>query len=254
MYETIRASLEAMFDDVIVVMSDFRKKTYQDTFLNLYEKYKPLLQEIITLCEESAHPEEVIEEIAGYVPEKAEKSAKALGSKRKQEFQMLDYNMGLVTFFTPLIGYNRNTYCEQLADKITEKWNEAFPKFHLQTSTYENIQAGFRNRLCYITTAVCESQGKSDDCYELNLLRNYRDDYLVKEAGEEALVLEYYNIAPTIVKHINHMENAKEIYQEVWDRYLNPCIHFIEEEQKENCKVVYSKMVNDLKQKYLYQH
>ena len=43
----------------------------------------------------------------------------------------------------------------------------------------------------------------------------------------------------------------KEIYNRIWTDYLTPCIHLIEENEKEACKEVYSDMV-DLQKKYIY--
>ena len=63
-----------------------------------------------------------------------------------------------------------------------------------------SIENGLKRSFCYITTAVCKSLNKPDDCYELNLLREYRDQYLDGDKGWRDSCKEYYNIAPTIVK------------------------------------------------------
>lgn len=106
--------------------------------------------------------------------------------------------------------------------------------------------------MCYITTAVCESLGKPDDCYELELLRDYRDDYLLGKGAGTDIVQQYYNVAPTIVKRINKQQDAKAIYEGIWSEYLIPCIQLIEKEQLDDCKEVYSSMVYNLQKKYLY--
>ncbi|MFQ9393500.1 MAG: CFI-box-CTERM domain-containing protein [Lachnospiraceae bacterium] len=76
---------------------------------------------------------------------------------------------------------------------------------------------------------------------ELNCFRNYRDTYLLTTDEGEAIVQEYYDIAPTIVKHINRAENSREIYASIWEEYLSPCLHLIEEDRKEDCQVLYTK-------------
>lgn len=48
------------------------------------------------------------------------------------------------------------------------------------------------------------------------------------------------------------MDNAGAIYQEIWERYLNPCVKLIEENRQEECREVYSDMVRSLEKKYLY--
>ena len=95
---------------------------------------------------------------------------------------------------------------------------------------------------CYITTAVCESLNKPDDCYELTTLRKYRDEYLLSTESGREIVEEYYNIAPTIVKRIGRQDDAGEIYRGIWDEYLSPCIHLIEKGRKEECKDRYSEI------------
>lgn len=252
MYEQIKQSLESLFDDALKTMEGFQKKTYESVFKNLYAKYESVIHEILRTCETEDGNQETIDEIASYIPKKAAANLELLDTKRKKEFQLLDYNMALVTFVTPVINYNRSPFCATIAESMIAQWNSQFPKCSLKTSSFENIEGGFKSRLCYVTTAVCQSQGKSDDCYELTLLREYRDQYLMEDAGEKELVQEYYNIAPTIVKRINHSADADRVYKEIWDTYLNPCIHMIEADKKEACKETYSKMVRELREKYLY--
>lgn len=252
MYENIEESLEALFDEAIIVMQDFQKKTYEDTFKKMYEEHRGELTEFTNVCETSEDADAVIEQISNCIPAKVKALLDAEETKRKKEFKMLDYNMALVTFVTPVISYNRSQCCEKLAAKIVDKWNIAFPKFKLQNSTFENIEGGFKRRLCYVTTAVCGSLGKPDDCYELTLMREYRDQYLLKEAGREDLVKEYYDVAPTIVNRIDKMDNAKEVYANIWDTYLTPCIQLIEADEKIQCQCIYSDMVTELRKKYLY--
>lgn len=104
---------------------------------------------------------------------------------------------------------------------------------------------------CFITTAVCNSFGKPDDCYELTSFRNYRDNWLVKQTSGEQLIKEYYTVAPAIVKAIDTQEDASLIYKVIWEKYLRKCLEYIETEQFEKCKALYMEMVNAMKAKYL---
>jgi hypothetical protein len=104
---------------------------------------------------------------------------------------------------------------------------------------------------CYITTAVCESLKKPDDCYELNIFRNFRDSWLKKQPDGETLILDYYKIAPNIVAKINQLANSTEIYNLIWQKYLKPCLQFIEIGDNQSCKNLYMKMVKILKTTYL---
>ena len=104
---------------------------------------------------------------------------------------------------------------------------------------------------CFITTAICNSFGKSDDCFELTAFRKFRDTWLVAQPDGKTLIAEYYAIAPRIVENINHLVNAKKIYETIWQKYLAPCLKFIERGDNLSCKQKYIEMVRDLKGRYL---
>ena len=104
---------------------------------------------------------------------------------------------------------------------------------------------------CFITTAVCDSFNKPDNCYELEMFRSFRDNWLSKQTDGKQLIEEYYTIAPKIVEKINSLANAKEIYQSIWDNYLKECLRYLEQKNTKSCKKVYIDMVNNLKKIYL---
>lgn len=56
------------------------------------------------------------------------------------------------------------------------------------------------------------------------------------------------------MKHINRAENSREIYASIWEEYLSPCLHLIEEDRKEDCQVLYTKMVRNLEKEYFYKN
>lgn len=247
----IRESLQELFDEIMISMKHFKKKTYAGSFEFLRKKYHTVLASIPSEYHKADNQEEFVEDIAEIMPRRVADLLGAIPKKRTRELRILDYNLAMVSYMIPLLNGVRDDCMDQIIDTLIEKWNHEFPVGKISKSTYESIQGGFRSGLCYITTAVCESMGKSDDCYELNTLRTYRDEYLL-EAGNGDMVKEYYNIAPTIVNHINKKENAKNIYKEVWDKYLSPCIHLIEIDKKEECKIIYSEMVQTLHDRYFY--
>lgn len=104
---------------------------------------------------------------------------------------------------------------------------------------------------CFITTAVCGSFAKADDCYELTQFRAFRDNWLVRQAGGVALVHRYYEIAPRIVAQIDKRADAKAVYLDIWQRYLKQCLHYIEIGNNEQCRKLYMQMVWDLEDRYI---
>lgn len=252
MNSSIQEGLESLFEQSISLSKKFNKKTYEHTFMDAYNEYKGLFASIIEVCEKADDKEGVIDEIASVIPTIINQKTEGITSKRKKENVYMDHNLGIVVYAIPLLGYSHNDYCEQVIDRMIEKWNENAGSLKISKSTFESINGGFKKGLCYITTAVCESLKKADDCYELTLLRDFRDDYLLQQEHGEAIVTAYYDIAPTIVKRINKSEQADEIYQTIWETYLKPCVRLIEEEKQKECRELYSNMVIALQKKYLY--
>lgn len=112
-------------------------------------------------------------------------------------------------------------------------------------ATYGIKSKGF----CYITTAICELEGKPDDCYELTTFRKFRDEYLLVQPEGNLLVDKYYETAPRIIKSIEQQFQGTQkeaIYTGVKEKYLIPCLSFIEAKEFEKCKETYIQMVEEL--------
>jgi len=245
----INEGLNALFEEAMGLK--FSKKIYEATFMDLYEQHKDLMARIIEACEVESEREAAIEEISDIIPQLLQKKLDAASSKRKKESVQLDCNTVMVTYVVPVIGYSRNEACESIIDKMIEKWNN-ISAMKLQKAHYEEIQGGFKTRLCYITTAVCKSLDKPDDCYELNLLRQYRDEHLAIQAEGAEIIREYYDVAPTIVKRIDEQQDSDTVYQNIWETYLSPCISLIEQDEKSACRELYIQMVRELQHQYIY--
>lgn len=69
---------------------------------------------------------------------------------------------------------------------------------------------------CFLTTACCQYKGLPDDCTELTILRNFRDNVLMQNDEERNLVEEYYRIAPELVERIEQQPDARDIYEQIY--------------------------------------
>lgn len=173
--------------------------------------------------------------------------------KGKKERMAIDYNMNMAVYVVPLLKYPGTVNCVEIAKRTVKFWNKKpVTNLRLSDSSYQEIAGGFRKSLCYITTAVCENQNKPDDCYELEMLRNYRDTYLMQTDEGRSLVKDYYETAPGLVLIMNMQKEKDEIYDRLYRTYLTPCIHMIETGENEACKRHYMDMVNGLKKQYFY--
>lgn len=132
-------------------------------------------------------------------------------------------------------------WLRQAADKGSEEAQKALEKL---------VNVSTSSSGCFITTAVCGTFNKPDDCYELTSFRNFRDNWLVNQPDGASLVQEYYRIAPGIVERINALADAKNIYMSIWQEYLKPCLTCIEDGNMQKCKEIYVDMVRNLQKKF----
>lgn len=79
---------------------------------------------------------------------------------------------------------------------------------------------------CYLTSACMKYfQEKFDDnCYELTVLRWFRDNFVSKEDIEH-----YYEVAPIIVEAINKEEKSGIVYDYIYDNIVDYCVERIEQ-------------------------
>jgi len=104
---------------------------------------------------------------------------------------------------------------------------------------------------CFITTATLLSIGKMDNCDELNIFRNFRDNWLSKQPDGNELISEYYRIAPHIVATIDSFSEKERIYNELWTQSIEPCLDLIKQNRFSEANEVYQDIVAELKEKYL---
>lgn len=254
MIENHSIKLRSLYDTAEELLPFFKRNDYEKAFNDYSNKNKFILDEINSELEGrddetvSAYAKELATLFVSIFKEEYD----GISKKGKKATFVTNHNTPLVVYVFPAILNYSAKWCKCVVEAIVCEWNNTFTETNISYGTYADIKGGFKTKLCYITTAVCESLNKPDDCFELNLLRNYRDNILVKEEGGNDIINEYYDIAPTIVKRINRSENPSEVYASLYRNYILGCIDNIENENYEKCKETYASMVNELKSKYAY--
>ena len=104
--------------------------------------------------------------------------------------------------------YRKNKYGESVAVEKYECDN---------CTNYEEMSGNVpEGGGCFLTTACCQYKGLPDDCEELQCLRAFRNNVLLKCVGGCLLVQEYYQIAPAIVEKIEAHEQREEILELIY--------------------------------------
>ena len=224
-YTIAFAGMPALLDEQEHVMENFTFERYPDSFKRYCNKHKATLKAVEDGYLQVIDKEQFLTNMAEELANSAEKRIAEEEKKNAKEKLAANLNMCLVIYTLPAVLEMNKAPANLFSKKILEAWK-----------AFKQINSGFKRKFCYITTAVCRTFGKPDDCYELNLFRNYRDHYLMEQENGEAIVYEYYDLAPTIVKHIDQRKDAKDIYRNIWDTYLSPCLGMIERGENEACK------------------
>lgn len=239
-------------------VSEFGRETYEGSFETYLDENCAVWESLRRLFISEADIEAVSSEAAEVVSAKAKRLIEEQKYRVQKEKKQLNINMYMVSYFLPAViscqPYSKEGNGTLMAKIICEKWHEVFPKYKIQYADYHTIQSGFKQRLCYITTAVCEGLNKGRDCEELQLLKQYRDEYLAGTEEGNALITEYYDIAPTIVKRMEKEADRDEKYQYLWEHYIKDCVSMVRTERFEECRSTYEQMMEELRAEYLVTH
>lgn len=173
-------------------------------------------------------------------------------SKRKRNLLIDNTKFTIALFFIPMLSRVNWMVAKPLARKLHALWMASYPESVFSLATYQDLVGGFKKRwFCFITTAICQQEGKGDDCAELTAFRNFRDGWLMAQPDGPALVQEYYDTAPFIVMQIDYCDDAARRYAELRRDYLQPCYEALQENRMADCKQTYVSMVRALQQRYL---
>lgn len=121
---------------------------------------------------------------------------------------------------------------------------------HLQQGS-QGPQLQTAKKGCYLTSACTRSRGLPDDCYELQRLRWFRDNFLANQPGGEADIQEYYRIAPQIVAAIDRAEQPDKRWNAIYEELIAPCVRLIDTHQLTACFDLYKQYTRKLQAAYL---
>lgn len=253
-------NLQFVLSHAGAVCQDYSEKVKafkRNSYHTLFEEHKAENYAFYTSVKRTLDnaAQEKVEEICGQIADAfiaAHEQALEQAGKKNERFALqMDKNMFMVIYVIPSIKEIRSARADRLADVICERWRKAFKDSNIMPSDYDSIMQGFRRKLCYVTTAVCQNLNKGTDCEELRLIKEFRDGYLAATKEGQELIDEYYDIAPTLVKRIAKDAGAQEKYVWLWNTYLAPCVAYIKSGEPEHCRETYCDMMEKLREEYM---
>lgn len=251
-YERLIHEAESLLNDEIfsrrISLRNLKQSTYPADFESYCALFLPALKAYSLAATED---DGAADYFAGVLFERFVKQYEQEGIKKESDPRFFDCRYMLVSFTIPAILELRTPAADALADRFLEKWNACYPKNPLGKSSFEAINSGFKKRFCFITTAVCSSLGKDDDCTELNTFRKFRDEWFAKTPEGQAKISEYYLFAPMIVSAIDRNENREAVYRNIWEEHLTLCLELIQSGNAEGCASRYESMILELERNWL---
>jgi len=104
--------------------------------------------------------------------------------------------------------------------------------------------------ICYITTIVCDILNKGDNCYELNTLRQFRDNYMLKDKSCLKILLEYEIVGPLIARCIKSDSNKERVANYIFNMHIIPTVNLLIDNSYEEAIKSYTLLVKTLIEYY----
>jgi hypothetical protein len=253
-YQLALEQIESLVQDYDALLLRFTKEAYTNSFLEYSKLGESILipaEHYAALSEQSR--EQVLQDISGRLIRAIEQQIegnKGILFKKSKAVLIDQHRFFLAVYLVPMLNYLKLELSDSLTDRIMMDWIQRHPKSEFKKATYEELSTGFlRKGFCFITTAVCDTLGKPEDCYELERFREFRDHFLLGSEEGRRLVEEYYAIAPRIVTYLNMHSDSSERYHWLWNTYLRPCLTDLELGHKKRCRNRYIRMVRKLSAK-----
>jgi hypothetical protein len=250
-YQRAMSGINILYEEYEKMLPQFTSQGYSPSFQEYTGKARSVLipadrYALISREAEERVVREITEALLAFVESKVP-SHQGLFARNAAARRIDQFRFFLAVYLVPMLGHVRLGISEMLADRILNEWKKRYPGFEFKKATFEDLEEGFKRKgLCFITSAVCETLNKPDDCYELFRFRQFRDEYLAGTEEGKGLIEQYYRIAPVIVTYINLYSDAAERYRSIWEKYLLPCLKDLEEDRQEECRKRYTEMVERL--------
>jgi hypothetical protein len=101
-----------------------------------------------------------------------------------------------------------------------------------------------RRHACYVTAACLEALGLADanECYEVCLLRLFRNEYVAKLADGPQVISDYRRKSPRILRAIEGLEDPREAYLCIHERWLVRGLGFVANGRWDEAYTVFREM------------
>ena len=156
------------------------------------------------------------------------------------------------------MAYYQCIDCRYYDESDTNRYDECwcteyckyYPKGDKACGRFER-RSDYSSSGCFLTTAICDIFGCEDNCFCLETLRKFRDNYLVKNSKFYPLLAEYEVVGPKISDKLHSDYKREEVASYYYENYLYDIItDFVPNGKSDVAINSYVNMTNDLKRMY----
>ena len=258
--EADRACVEEHLLDCIRDFPDwnrqFTRKKYEESYRKHLEAVTPTFEAMDRyVCAQPERREALLEAFADSFLEQWDsfhRSHPKARTKHARDRMEFTDKLTLAWYTMPAVRGLGLSISEDFPRVLRDKFNARYPNNRFELGTYEEINAGFRKHgFCFVTTAVCESEGRADDCDELTVFRAFRDGWLAQSAQGRALIEDYYETAPAVVAAMRYGDDEAARCAELRRDWLRPCYEALRRGDNARCAALYIDMMRSLQARYL---
>ncbi len=228
----------------------FNRKKYEPSFRAHAEAIRPCYEAMDRwVCAQPARREALLSDFADSFLRQWENLQRSRRSGRKR-MEFSD-KLTLAWYTVPAIRGFGLSVSEDYPRLLRDKFNARYPDNRFELGTFEEIRGGFRKHgFCFVTTAVCEAEGKPDDCAELTAFRAFRDGWLSETEQGRRMIAEYYELAPAVVAAMRYGDDEAARCAELRRDWLAPCYGDLRRGDYAACRDRYAAMLRSLKGRY----
>ena len=233
----------------------FTRKNYEPSFRTHAEAIRPCFEAMDRwVCAQPGKRQALLEGFAdSFLRQWEDYHATHPKAKSKSARERLAFSdkLTLAWYTLPALRSFGLSVSEDFPALLRDRFNARWPENVFELGSYEEIQGGFRKHgFCFVTTAVCEAEGKPDDCAELRAFRAFRDGWLSETEQGRSMIAEYYELAPAVVAAMRYGDNEAACCAELRRDWLEPCYDALKRGDNAACRDRYAAMVRCLRARY----
>lgn len=99
---------------------------------------------------------------------------------------------------------------------------------------------------CFITEAVMAAGGAGDNAEPLLVLRAFRDQVMMATPEGQAMVQQYYEMAPLVVAAVSQRPDALQIFAQIYHQYIGPAVEAVKAGDMQQALAIYASMLSDV--------